>query len=77
MIGVDCHGFTPIVGRALGTKLVVCGGPKEEKMESSGVPKEAKIEPSRGPKEAKMQPKSLLWPSGEFVFCLPWRLEGS
>ena len=28
------------------------------------------------PKEAQMQPKSLLGPSGEFVFCLTWRLEG-
>ena len=65
MIGVDCHGFIPIVGRALGTELVVRGRSKE-----------AKMEPSGGPKEAKMQPKSLLWPSGEFVFCLTWRLEG-
>ena len=40
MIGVDCHAFTPIVGRALGTELVVCGGVKE-----------AKMEPSRGFKE--------------------------
>ena len=59
LIGVDCHGFTPIVGRALGTELVVCGGPKGAKMESSGVPK-----------EVQMQPKSLLGPSGESVFCL-------
>ena len=35
-MGVDCHGFTPIVGRALGTELVVCGGPKEAKIEPSG-----------------------------------------
>ena len=65
LIGVDCHGFTPIVGRALGTELVVCG-----------VPKEAKMEPSGGPKEAQMQPKSVPGPSGECVFCLTWRLEG-
>ena len=65
MIGVDCHGFTPIVGRALGTELVVCG-----------VPKEAKMEPGGGPKEAQVQPKSVLGPSGESVFCLTWRLEG-
>ena len=65
MIGVDCHGFTPIVGRALGTELVVCG-----------VPKEAKMEPSGGPKEAQMQPKSVLAPAGEVMFCQTWCLEG-
>ena len=65
LIGVDCHGFTPIVGTALLSELVGCGGPKV-----------AKMEPSGGPKEAQMQPKSVLGPSGEFVFCLTWRLEG-
>ena len=65
MIGVDGHGFTPIVGRALGNELLVCEVPKEAKMEASG-----------GPKEAQMQLKSLLGPSGEVVFCLTWRLEG-
>ena len=65
LIGVECHGSTPIVGRTLGTELGACGGPKA-----------AKMEPSRGPKEAPMQPKSILGPSGEVVFCLTWRLEG-
>ena len=66
LIGVDRHGFTPIVGRASGTELVVCEGPKEPKME-----------PSVGPKAAKMQPKSHLRPSGEAMFYLTWRLEAS
>ena len=65
LIGVDCHGFTPIVGRAPGTELGACGVPKETKMEASGDAKEAQI-----------QPKSILGPSGEVVFCLTWRLEG-
>ena len=38
MIGVDCHGFTPVVGRALGNGLVVCEVPKEAKMEANGGP---------------------------------------
>ena len=41
MIGVDCHGFPPIVGRALGTEAVAGGAPKEAQMELSGNPKGA------------------------------------
>ena len=32
-IGVDCHGFTPIVGRALGIILASFGSPKEAQIE--------------------------------------------
>ena len=56
---MNCHGFTPIVGRASGTELVVCGAPKEAKMETDG-----------DSKEAQKQPKPLLGPPGEVVFCL-------
>ena len=65
LIGVDWHGFTPIVGSALGTELV-----------EGGVPKEDKVEPSGGPKEAQTLPTLLLCLSGDCLFCLTWRLEG-
>ena len=60
-------------------RLFVCSleSWEEDYLVVCGVPKEPKVEPRGGPNAGKMQRKLLLGPSGEAMFCFTWRLGDS